>query len=126
MAPKPRTSSKKKYSMRNLMESLVVSHGLQESHYTGEDVGESIIPKVRVLKRNATVQEKAQKYETKLTTDLKEIAGLQQSRYLVPSAMLFNDIRDLVSQQNNPSLNDSSQARPISAKTIYDKAKMAN
>ena len=116
---------KKKYSMRNLMESLVVSHGLQESHYTGEDVGESIIPKVRVLKRNATVQEKAQKYETKLTTDLKEIAGLQQSRYLVPSAMLFNDIRDLVSQQNNPSLNDSSQARPISAKTIYDKAKMA-
>jgi hypothetical protein len=56
---------------------------------------------------------------------LKEIVGIQQSRYLVPSAVLFNDVREMISKQSNASLNEDPLTRPLSAKTVFDKAKLA-
>lgn len=69
------------------------------------------------------VIEVARRYETKLTTDLSEIAGIQQSKYLVPSSVLFNNIRDLVADQEVSNTAEDIEGRPLSAKAIYDKAK---
>ena len=58
------------------------------------------------------------KYETKLTTELKDIIGVQQAKYLTPSSVLFSEVKEVI--QNEDSLTEHSKTP---ARIVVDKAK---
>jgi hypothetical protein len=75
------------------------------------------------MKFESEILEVAKRYETKLTTDLNEIAGIQQSKFLVPSSVLFNNLRGIVGHGDLSNNQEQFDDRPVSAQVIYDKAK---
>jgi len=57
------------------------------------------------------------KYETKLTTELKDIIGVQQAKYLTPSSVLFSEVKEAIQHE------DSLTPSQTPARIVVDKAR---
>jgi dynein heavy chain len=119
---KTHSELQKKYSKQSLAESeYYSSKGFPMRHSRLMDVRQVELTQPHAYPR----PEGAQQYDTKLTTDLRDITGVQQAKYLTPSSVLFSDLKNIVSSQSNSTLvqQGSPAERPISAQVLVDKAK---